>query len=159
MRRVFRNRHDGLERQIRDSVPEADDAFVSSLSRHVAGSAPRPRRSRAVFASAMIVVVLGVFASFGGLGYAAENAKSVATAAKEAVAPKTSAEDQYGSTGAVVPPSETTTVKVAGATAASAPAQAKGTLPFTGLSLVGALVLGTALLAVGVVMRRREQRK
>jgi hypothetical protein len=35
----------------------------------------------------------------------------------------------------------------------------QGTLPFTGISLLGTFLLGSTLIGAGVVLRRRESRK
>lgn len=157
MRGIPRKRQDELDRDLKQAAPQAGDDFVASLAERVAPTS-KPRRSRAAFASAVVVVVVGSFASFGGLGYAAENVSSAATAAKGVVA-KTSAQDQYGEDEVIGEQSSTpTNTQVAGATA-EAPAQAKGTLPFTGLSLVGTLVIGAALVGVGIALRRREQQE
>jgi hypothetical protein len=149
--RSYRGRANHLDRQLRTGAPKADDAFVASLAAEL--PARRAQGSRKAFASAIAVVVLGTFASFGGVGYAAEGATHAASVAKDAVA-KTSASDQYGSTKPVepAPPSEPP-VRVAAATAASPP---KSTLPFTGLSLIGTVGLGAALFVVGLAIRRRE---
>jgi LPXTG-motif cell wall-anchored protein len=47
----------------------------------------------------------------------------------------------------------------AGGNTASAAAAESQALPNTGLSLVGIVAVGGALVAAGVVLRRREQRK
>ena len=154
MRGIPRKRSDELERDLKRAVPQAGEDFVASLASDVTPP-QRPRRSRVAFASALTVIVVGSLASFGGIGYAAENVSSAATAAKNAVAKTTSAEDQYGETKAVTSSTPSNT-QVAGATA-EAPAQS--TLPFTGLSLVGTLVIGAALVGVGIALRRREQKE
>lgn len=149
---IFGKGSDDLERELRVSAPRAD-AFVSELAESIERSTP-PRRSRLAFASAVAVIVLGSFASFGGLGYAAEGAAGTADAVKSVVG-KSSAADQYAPT-QPVEPSEPQT-QVAGATGSQSPSPS-GTLPFTGLSLVGVAVVGGALLAVGFALRRRESR-
>jgi hypothetical protein len=145
---------DRIDKELRSAAPRAERDFVATLASEI--PAPRPRRSRTAFASAVAVIVLG-FAMFGGVGYAAEGAQNVAGAAKKAVT-KTSATDQYANTNPVQPAetTETTeppTVQVAGATE-QAP---KSTLPFTGLSLLGTVGIGLALVAVGFALRRRER--
>jgi hypothetical protein len=55
-----------------------------------------------------------------------------------------SATDQYGSSGPVSDVLQGT---------AAAPAHA--TLPFTGLSLIGAVAIGAGLVGLGIVLRRR----
>jgi hypothetical protein len=149
--RLFRGQADHVGRQLRTEAPKADGAFVASLAAEL--PARRARRSRTAFAGAIAVLVLGTFASFGGVGYAAEGATHAASAAKKAVT-KTSAADQYATTKPVEPaPPSNPTVRVAAATASSPP---KSTLPFTGLSLIGTVGLGAALFVVGFAIRRRE---
>jgi hypothetical protein len=142
---------DRIEKELRSAAPQAERDFVATLASEI--PAPRPRRSRTAFASAVAVIVLG-FAMFGGVGYAAEGAQNVAGAAKKAVT-KTSASDQYATSDPVQPAvtTEPETVAVAGATE-QAP---KSTLPFTGLSLLGTVGIGIALIAVGLTLRRRER--
>jgi hypothetical protein len=142
---------DRIDKELRSAAPRAERDFVATLASEI--PAPRPRRSRTAFASAVAVIVLG-FAMFGGVGYAAEGAQNVAGAAKKAVT-KTSASDQYATSDPVQPAvtTEPQTVAVAGATE-QAP---KSTLPFTGLSLLGTVGIGIALIAVGFTLRRRER--
>jgi hypothetical protein len=104
--------------------------------------------------------MLGTFASFGGIGYAASGASHAAqTLADLATAKKvkvhSAAADQYA------PPPKAHAQAPAQAAAqpgaAEAVAQARA-LPFTGLSLVGTALLGIALIAIGLALRRRERR-
>jgi hypothetical protein len=153
MKNLFGRNGDILEVDLRAGAPQADEQFVSSLSSVVAGStAPRAihRRSRRAFASALAVFVLGAGASFGGVGYAASGASDAATAVKNAV--KSSATDQYGEQPAVQPPADKG--DVGGVVTSSQ----SGTLPFTGLSLLGTAALGFALVGAGIALRRRESR-
>jgi hypothetical protein len=150
MRKSLTRRADQLDGELRVAAPKAGDSFVTSLAAEI--PATRARRSRTAFASAVAVLVLGSFASFGGVGYAAENAGNAVSVAKKAV---TSATDQYGTTKPVKPAAKPKdpTVAVKGVTASP---PTKSTLPFTGLSLVGTVGLGIALLVVGFALRRRE---
>jgi hypothetical protein len=160
MKNIFGVRGDKLETALRIEAPRADEEFVRGLSQTVGAAAPRTvqRRSRLVFASALVVFVLGATASFGGVGYAASNATAAATAVKNAV--KSAATDQYGDEEPVQPPA-TGGVEGGAAGGSDSPvgsAPASGTLPFTGLSLVGTVALGFALLIAGIALRRREAR-
>lgn len=100
----------------------------------------RTRSSTVAFAAAYIVLVLGLFVALGGAAYAASSPSS--------------ASDQYGTKVAGVKVSAT----VGGNTASAAAADADA-LPNTGLSLVGVVAVGGALVVVGVALRRRERRK
>jgi hypothetical protein len=104
--RFRRLRRDSLARELRASRPELSADFVEILTKHVAARGRRSRLyawSRVSFAGALAVVVLGAFASFGGLGYAASGTKQAVKAVKHVVAPsrpqivkKSAAQAQYG---------------------------------------------------------------
>lgn len=98
------------------------------------------RSSTVAFAAAYIVLVLGLFVALGGAAYAANSPSS--------------ASDQYGTKVAGVKVSAT-----AGGDTASAAAADADALPNTGLSLVGVVAVGGALVAAGVALRRRERGK
>ncbi|MEJ7567588.1 MAG: hypothetical protein WKF41_04905 [Gaiellaceae bacterium] len=128
------------------------------------------RHSRVAFAAAMTVMMLGTFASFGALSYAATGASETVQTVKRIVhgqAPpvrKTSAaSDQYAPKAnvAVVVKKKAAPAKpvgqVLGAVAApNAQVASSGELPFTGLSLGATAILGFGLIGLGVFLRRRE---
>jgi hypothetical protein len=160
----------GVDAVLRAHRAEPRDEFVDSLSRRVAGES-RPARtawSRVAFAGAVSTFVLGTFASFGGLGYAASGAAGSYHAVKKVVVNhslivsvhKSSAADQYSPP---PKPKQKAQVQVAGAQSGSGVAgvnagvKSSQTLPFTGISLLGTLVLSLALIGVGIALRRRER--
>jgi hypothetical protein len=161
-------------RSRRQSDPEATlrsyraqprEEFVESLTDRV-GEEPLVHRtawSRLAFAAAASTMILGMFASFGGLGYAATGATSTYSVVKQAVVQhKLSVDVRKSSASGQYPPTPTApTNQVAGesavkgsATGAVAGAQ---TLPFTGVSLLVTVLLGFALLVTGLILRRRER--
>jgi LPXTG-motif cell wall-anchored protein len=103
---------------------------------------PKNRSSTLVFALAYIVFVAGVFLALGGSAYAADENPS-------------SASDQYET--------DVRDVVVSGpsgpADTGTAVADVAQSLPNTGLSLLATAVIGGALLAFGVALRRREHRR
>jgi hypothetical protein len=73
---------DDLERRLRAQRPRPRDGFVEALSVHVreARTARRRRPVRVAFAGAVTFGLLAALASVGGLGYAANAAKTAAVA-------------------------------------------------------------------------------
>jgi hypothetical protein len=164
----WKRERDPVEGALREARPAASDELVGELSDRVLASAVRRsgRGSRLAFGTAVTVFTLGTFASVGGLSYAASSAQTSATTVKRMVAPATpkahrsSAGTQYGEQSVLTPPvakPKDPTARVAAATAASPPKS--GTLPFTGLGLGATALLGSLLLTLGVVLRRREKRE
>jgi hypothetical protein len=140
---------------------------VQSLADRVNAEPPvhRTTWSRLAFAGAASTMILGMFASFGGLGYAATGATSTYSVVKQAVVQhklsvdvnKSSASAQYAPN--PKPPAQEPPQQTSGGvngTAAGAVAGAQ-TLPFTGLSLLVTVLVGFTLLATGLILRRRER--
>ena len=167
----FRNRGNrGTEEALRALRSEPRPEFASELTERVLAQRPVRRRawSRAAFASAMAVFMLGTFASFGALSYAASGASNAASVVKRVVVTHkvvvrkvSAAQDQYSQ------PKVVTEVKqkesaggVAGAQTppSTSSVGSAGSLPFTGTGLLGTVIAGMALIALGVLLRRREQR-
>jgi hypothetical protein len=162
--RRFSRKTGHVERQLRTARPEPRADFLLAQVKNVAEARPRRRRSasRVAFALSLATFMIGAFASFGGLSYAASGAASAAKAVKHVVAsnhPRTlsqsSARAQYGPTPAAV--------EEAPAAETNAEAQTAGVeasnLPFTGLSLLFTAVIGFSLLAAGLILRWREKRQ
>lgn len=157
-----------LEARLHSARPEADEALV----RNIAG-ALEPRRqprawSRVAFAAAFTTFVVGSFASFGGISYAASGATNAVhtltklAKAEKVVIPNSAAADQYTNPGEEEgqgqgPAEETQGVGVQ--SAGGVQGTASGTLPFTGLSLLATMLLGLAMITTGLALRRRERRK
>jgi hypothetical protein len=160
-----------VERTLREGRPRPTDEFVDAMTSRVQAGSPRRREwSRVSFAAALVVFMVGTFASFGGLGYAGSGAIGSAKVVKHVVVPVkhqirvkvrtySSASDQYGKVKTVVKTVTKPVVeaKVVGSKPTIQPTTVKGeTLPFTGFSLLGTVVLGLALVGLGVFLRRRE---
>lgn len=166
--RIWGKRRDSVETALRAARPTASDEFVGGLTDQVLASSRTRRQanrgSRLAFGAAVTVFMVGTFASFGGLGYAATNAQ--ANAAAPAKASQSAAAAQYDeekvpsppkSDSTLTPPTSPPTVAVAGQS--TDPQPATGTLPFTGLGLGATAALGSLLLALGIMLRRREVRE
>jgi hypothetical protein len=152
---------------LRSQRAEPREEFVESLAERVDAERPvhRTAWSRLAFAGAASTMILGMFASFGGLGYAASGASSTYTVVKQAVVhhklsvriKESSASSQYNTTPQT--PATPTQSNVAGQTQVkgSALGAVKSSLPFTGVSLLATVLLGFALLVTGLILRRRER--
>jgi hypothetical protein len=148
---------------LRSHRAEPREEFVESLAERVDAERPvhRTAWSRLAFAGAASTLILGMFASFGGLGYASSGASSTYSVVKQAVVhhklsvhiKSSAASSQYARTPSA--PAQ----QVAGQTQAkgSALGAVKSSLPFTGLSLLATVLLGFALLVTGLILRRRER--
>jgi hypothetical protein len=148
---------------LRSYRAEPREEFVESLADRVSAerAVHRTAWSRLAFAGAASTMILGMFASFGGLGYAASGATSTYTVVKQAVVHhkltvhvKSSASGQYDTT-----PAAPEQNQVAGQSQVkgSALGAVKSSLPFTGVSLLATVLVGFALLATGLILRRRER--
>src|SRR5262245_57936444 len=152
------------EAMLRAHRSEPREEFVRELSGRVESCRPTPW-SRLAFAAAASTFIVGMFAMVGGFGYVASGAGATYSVAKQAVVKhkltvavhKSSASGQYPGT-----PSEPPASNVAGKSAQHASGVAgvgtAKTLPFTGIPLPGTVALGTAFLALGLILRRRERR-
>jgi LPXTG-motif cell wall-anchored protein len=102
----------------------------------------KARPSAFVFAAAYIALVVGLFLALGGAAYA----QSPAT-------------DQYGDKIKGVQVSATAGGDAGSDVVESQALPQSQALPNTGLSLLGVVAIGGALVAGGLLLRRREQRK
>jgi hypothetical protein len=173
--KFWKREQDPVEGALRAGRPEAREELVARLADRVAASRPMRRWSRVAFAGAMTVFMLGTFASFGGIGYAASSAKEAAKGITRIAKPakqtklavrttKSSAQDQYGQD--PVTPVVNTKPKVAkkppqvaGIFKPPAAVASSDELPFTGLGLGATGALGLLLLSLGALLRRRESRR
>lgn len=142
-----------LDRRLRDLRQEPSEELVDAIAARVGARRPRAW-SRVAFAAALATFVLGSFASFGGVGYAASGAKHTLQAVVRTTHIQTSAAKQYKSK-----QKPHVAVRHTAAAQASAPKSAAETLPFTGVSLAWTVAAGLALLLLGLALRRRELRR
>jgi hypothetical protein len=151
---------------LRSQRAEPREEFVQSLTDQVDAARPVSRTawSRLAFAGAASTMILGMFASFGGLGYAASGASTTYSVVKKAVVDHKLSVDVHKSSAAAQYPDNTPSQEqpannVAGETTGSAAGAVAGaqTLPFTGVSLLVTVMLGLALLTTGLILRRRER--
>ena len=163
--RRFRARQLDTEALLRAQRSEPRDEFVHDLAGRLRAGRPvkRPTAwSRLAFAGAVSSLILGMFAAVGGFTYAAAGATSTYSVVREVVVDhrvtldvaKSSADEEYPP--APVPPAEPP--KQDAGTAGVATEATAQTLPFTGISLLASALIGAALLALGLILRRREQR-
>ncbi len=156
------NRDFELEALLRRHRAEPRDVFVARLAETVqAGPTPRRAWSRVAFAGAVSVFILGTFASFGGLGYAASGAASAYHATKQVTAGhffvsvhKSSAASQYAPKPKHKRHQRHVTGGLAGVQAGVT--KTSGSLPFTGLSLLATLLVSLALIGLGIALQRGE---
>jgi hypothetical protein len=157
-----------LEASLRSQRREAPADFVHHLSERVVAARTSPRwGSRIAFAAGVSTFIVGTFASFGGLSYAASGATGTYGAVKQIVVVHklkvavhtSSAASQYPHLPKKKPSAVFKPPKVSPKPAALAAVQVNGgTLPFTGFSLLGTLVVSLALIGAGIFLRRRERR-
>jgi hypothetical protein len=152
-----------LEARLRSARPEADEALVRTIAGAVEPRRPQRAWSRVAFAGAFTTLLVGMFASFGGISYAASGATSaVQTLTKIAKAEKvvvhhSAAANQYEPPGN---DNQAPASQVQGTAGAQGVAAAQsGTLPFTGMSLLATMLLGLAMVVTGLALRRRERDK
>ncbi len=149
-----------LEEQLRSARPAPSDELVARIASRI-GTDRAPRAwSRLAFAGALTTLLLGTFASFGGLGYAASGTthaigtlKTLAVSHKVTV--RSASDDQYKPTPEAPKPHLRGVARAQSAGVAAA-VQSRS-LPFTGFSLLGTVLAGIALLTLGIVLRRRER--
>jgi len=158
-----------LETALRGRRAEASADLVEGIARSLGQSLP-PRRawSRLAFAGAVSVFILGSFASFGGLSYAAPGVDGTVAAVKQMVVKhkltvsvhQSSATSQYphAPSKPATPHKPFTPPTTPGSKTPPAAAVSGKTLPFTGISLLGTFVLSLLLVGVGVALRRRERK-
>jgi hypothetical protein len=165
--RRSRGRHDP-EALLRAHRAEARNEFVRELSGRIADSATRRPTawSRLAFAGAASTVILGMFASVGGFGYVASGASATYSVAKQVVVKhkvavkvhRSSAAGEYPGTPSNPPQNNVAGVSTQQSSGAVAGVATAKTLPFTGISLLATVLVGSALLALGLVLRGRERR-
>ena len=201
MRRRLRRSGTGwVEDELRRQRPEPRDEFVRQLSGRIsADSRRRPALGlRVAFAGSLASLIVVAFAAFGGIGYAASAANSIAQTAQKVVTPKPKAQsaaaDQYVGkitichhTHSRKNPFVTITISqsalnahlahgdtigpcasgVLGASATRSSRNSSGgvlgatatssSLPFTGLGLLGVVLLGALTLGTGLALRRSSR--
>jgi hypothetical protein len=148
-----------LERRLRAEAPVPAEELVARIASSIdAGRRPaRAGWSRAAFAGAVTTFMLGTFASFGGLGYAAATAENAGHTVRQIVAKApllrevSPAQDEYGEDEVE---EEVAPVDTGVAGGQQAGAVAAETLPFTGISLLVTVLISGLLMAAGFALRR-----
>ena len=176
MNRRWKRGRDRFDREadLRARRAEPSDEFVQAMAERMRRETTRPglyTLSRLSFAAAVSVFMLGTFASFGGLGYAASSTKSTFDAVKRVAAEtglstetRSPAQTQYHTEEEELGAVGEATARPAGAEAGARPAVAgagartQKELPFTGLGLATTGLIGAALTGLGFALRRSSRR-
>ena len=155
-------KREGMDRVLASLRAQPPDELVDEISARVGATRPESPWPRVAYAASIAVMVVGTFASFGGLTYAASGTTKVAdtvakVAASHKVVVKSSASSQYAKVAPKAP------LKPPPAAPKPAPEQTlgtttQGTLPFTGVSLLGTFLLSLGLMLTGYFLRRRGRR-
>lgn len=77
--------HQGLEDELRQDRPQADDRFVDELLTKISATPMPYARPRLGLALAFVLVTIVVFGAFGGLGYAMSAASDAVSSTTNAV--------------------------------------------------------------------------
>ncbi len=163
---TFGGRRREIERRLRADAPVPADELVARIAASLEPGGSRAGRvwSRVAFAGAVTTFMLGTFASFGGLGYAAATAESAGNTVKQVVAQAplvreiSPAAAEYGEDEVKEEAAPTDNNNVAGGQQLGEVAGEAGTLPFTGISLLLTVLISGALMASGFALRRAGQR-
>jgi hypothetical protein len=157
-------RRKSLESRLRAERVKAPDALVETIVRSVTPDRARsPRGARLSFAGAVAVLVVGSFASLGGVSYAASAGEVTVHAVKQIVVHHhvtvhhSSAIAQYAKPSTNLGKPSKPASHTLGVTA-SLPAKVQGTLPFTGISLGITVAISLLLMGLGFALRRRGLR-
>lgn len=148
-----------MDRQLASLKAEPRGELIDEIAARIGGPRAESSLPKLAYAASIAVMVLGTFASFGGLTYAASGSTKVAdavakVAASKKVVVKSSASSQYAKV-APKAPLKPPPAAVKPAQPATLGTATTGTLPFTGLSLVGTALLSLALMLTGFFLRRR----
>jgi hypothetical protein len=159
----FFKKQDPLEAELRTAFTPSE-GFTDELRGRVVAAAPRTRyarASRASFATAVAVFMLGTFASFGGVGLAAAGARQTVKAVahvtinqKPVIRHLTSASDQYPKAKVVTKAKPKPVKPAVQAVSPTLIAKKQKTLPFTGISLVATTLAALMLIGLGLGLRR-----
>ena len=156
-------KRNGIEDRLRGARAEAPASLVDGLAKRAGGNSPRSAvGSRLAFGASLTVMILGTFGSFGGLSYAASGGAKAfrtvekVTTAHTVVVSNSSATSQYPKPKAVPKPATHVTKKPSHGTLGVS--TQRGTLPFTGVSLLVTVLLSLALMSGGLLLRRAERR-
>lgn len=149
-----------LEARLRSARSTPRDEFVASVASRVSPRHAGKAWSRVAFAGALTALLVGMFASFGGVGYAASGAtQAIHTLGKLTTTHKVKVHSAAASQYPGTPNAPTSHVAPAQKTEAAAVAVQSGSLPFTGFSLLATVLVSLTLMGIGLALRRREGRE
>ena len=154
-------RHD-IEGRLREARAEPREGFVEDVAARAGARSGRSSGwSRLAFGASLTVMILGTFASFGGLSYAASGGTHAlrtiekVTTSHKIVVSQSSATAQYPK--AVTKPAKHLKKHAKPAHGTLGVSTQSGTLPFTGVSLLVTVLLSLALMAGGLLLRKGER--
>jgi hypothetical protein len=150
--------HDDIIRLLREERPQASELELDEIKRRVLGRARKgqPMRSRLAI---LAMLVVGILVSGTGAGLAVQGFDQSGNDAAQAQYPKGGGGGVLGEedSGGGQPEAQEEVAQEDDAQVAQQ-AEVGGSLPFTGFAAIPVVLVGVALVAAGLVLRRQSPR-